>query len=88
MLLLIPFPYLIDHLFLVRGSRTEASKEKWHQLKGEFFLSSKPKRVVLYLEGPPAGVDLLVDSVLAFPSSHTQLEVCFTDLWMCVRFLY
>ncbi|CAA6663014.1 unnamed protein product [Spirodela intermedia] len=49
-------------------------KEKWHQLEGEFFLSSKPKRVVLYFEGPPPGVDLLIDSVLALPSSHTQFE--------------
>ncbi|XP_078436571.1 endo-1,4-beta-xylanase 1-like [Wolffia australiana] len=60
-----------DYVFI---GRIEASEEKWEQLEGEFVLNTKPDRVVLYFEGPPPGVDLLIDSVLAIPSSHKQLE--------------
>uniref|UniRef100_A0A1D1YIL8 Endo-1,4-beta-xylanase A n=1 Tax=Anthurium amnicola TaxID=1678845 RepID=A0A1D1YIL8_9ARAE len=54
--------------------RTSVSTEKWEKLEGTFCLSSMPKRVVLYLEGPPPGVDLLIDSVMVFPSGHKQFE--------------
>lgn len=34
-----------------------------------------PKCVVFYLEGPPAGVDLIIDSVTIARSEHKQLKV-------------
>ena len=51
-----------------------ASKEKWEQLEGSFSLTNMPKRVVFYLEGPPAGVDLIIDFVTITCSEHKQLK--------------
>ncbi|KAL6639183.1 hypothetical protein ACP70R_022913 [Stipagrostis hirtigluma subsp. patula] len=49
-----------------------ASKQKWEKLEGTFSLPNMPKHVVFYLEGPPAGVDLIVDSVTITCSRHKQ----------------
>ncbi|KAK9109049.1 hypothetical protein Sjap_017109 [Stephania japonica] len=49
-----------DYLFI---GRAFASKDQWEKLEGTFSLESIPKRVVFYLEGPPSGVDLLIQSV-------------------------
>ncbi|KAL6865281.1 hypothetical protein ACP4OV_016432 [Aristida adscensionis] len=49
-----------------------ASKQKWEKLEGSFCLTNMPKHVVFYLEGPPAGVDLIVDSVTITSSRHKQ----------------
>ncbi|MQM14991.1 hypothetical protein Taro_047925 [Colocasia esculenta] len=59
--------------YLFVGS-TSVLKEQWGKVEGTFSLSSKPSRVVLYLEGPPSGVDLLISSVVVFPSSDRQFE--------------
>jgi hypothetical protein len=52
-----------------------ASKEKWNKLEGSFSLTNMPKNVVFYLEGPPAGVDLVIDSVTVACSRHKQPKV-------------
>ena len=52
-----------------------ASKEKWNKLEGSFSLTNMPKHVVFYLEGPPAGVDLIIDSVNISCSGHKQSKV-------------
>jgi hypothetical protein len=44
-------------------ARILASQEHWEKLEGAFELTTIPRRLVFYLEGPPAGVDLLIDSV-------------------------
>ncbi|XP_066397127.1 endo-1,4-beta-xylanase 1-like isoform X1 [Miscanthus floridulus] len=54
------------------GSSVVASKEKWNKLEGSFSLTNMPKNVVFYLEGPPAGVDLVIDSVTITCSRHKQ----------------
>ncbi|XP_052162414.1 endo-1,4-beta-xylanase 1-like isoform X2 [Oryza glaberrima] len=51
-----------------------ASKEKWEKMEGSFCLTNMPKRVVFYLEGPPAGVDLIIDSVNITCSGYQQLK--------------
>jgi hypothetical protein len=51
-----------------------ASKEKWEKMEGSFCLTNMPKRVVFYLEGPPAGVDLIIDSVNVTCSGYQQLK--------------
>ncbi|KAI3878931.1 hypothetical protein MKX03_037328 [Papaver bracteatum] len=50
-----------NHLFV---GRVSASHERWENLTGSFCLETMPSRVVLYLEGPEPGVDLLIDSVV------------------------
>jgi hypothetical protein len=44
-------------------ARILASQECWEKMEGSFNLTSIPRRLVFYLEGPPPGVDLLIDSV-------------------------
>lgn len=40
----------------------QATDKDWVQLQGKFLLNGSPKRVVIYIEGPPAGTDILVNS--------------------------
>ncbi|KAF9603527.1 hypothetical protein IFM89_037008 [Coptis chinensis] len=42
----------------------QASDKDWVQLQGKFLLNSAPAKVVIYFEGPPAGTDILVNSVV------------------------
>lgn len=35
------------------------------KLQGKFLLNSSPSRAVIFLEGPPPGVDILVNSFIA-----------------------
>lgn len=43
--------------------RSSVMKGSWEKLEGTFSLSTKPDRVVFYLEGPAPGIDLLIRSV-------------------------
>ncbi|KAF3787857.1 Endo-1-4-beta-xylanase A [Nymphaea thermarum] len=47
----------------VHVGSTKASSGKWVKLEGRFSLTSVPVRVIVYLEGPDPGVELLVDHV-------------------------
>ncbi|XP_065881253.1 endo-1,4-beta-xylanase 1-like [Euphorbia lathyris] len=40
----------------------QATDKDWVQLHGKFLLNGSPKRVVIYIEGPPAGTDILLNS--------------------------
>ncbi|XP_010245630.1 PREDICTED: uncharacterized protein LOC104589125 [Nelumbo nucifera] len=42
----------------------QASDKDWVQLQGKFLLNGNPSRVVIYLEGPPPGTDILVNSLV------------------------
>uniref|UniRef100_A0A6N2MY98 GH10 domain-containing protein n=1 Tax=Salix viminalis TaxID=40686 RepID=A0A6N2MY98_SALVM len=46
-----------------------ATDTDWVQLQGKFLLNSSPKKVVIYIEGPPAGTDILVNS---FTVKHAE----------------
>lgn len=50
-----------SYLFI---GRTSVSKGQWEKLEGTFSLSTLPDRIIFYLEGPSAGIDLLIDSVV------------------------
>ncbi|XP_023536394.1 uncharacterized protein LOC111797582 isoform X1 [Cucurbita pepo subsp. pepo] len=54
--------------------RTSVLKEKWEKLEGTFSLSTMPDRVVFYLEGPPPGIDLLIQSVEITCTGLNELE--------------
>lgn len=60
---------------------------KWEKLEGKFCLQNKPKRVVFYLEGPSAGVDLLIESVAICCDSEVNL-VLLTLPSPCLFFLF
>ncbi|CAI9281088.1 unnamed protein product [Lactuca saligna] len=55
--------------------RTSVSKKRWEKLEGTFVLPEKPDRVVLYLEGPAPGVNILIESlVVTCATSHGIVE--------------
>lgn len=46
--------------------RAQASNSKWTDLKGDFSVNKLPKLAIVYFEGPPGGVDLLLDNFAMF----------------------
>lgn len=40
----------------------QATDKNWVELKGKFVIHGSPSRVIIYLEGPPPGVDILVNT--------------------------
>jgi hypothetical protein len=49
--------------------RSQVSDKEWVQLQGKILLNSTVARASIYIEGPPAGVDLLLDSLVV---KHAQ----------------
>ncbi|CDY53833.1 BnaA09g57250D [Brassica napus] len=54
--------------------KTYASRDKWVDLEGTFSISNMPDRVVIYLEGPPPGKDLLIRSVTVKESTSCDFQ--------------
>ncbi|KAG0556903.1 hypothetical protein KC19_11G087700 [Ceratodon purpureus] len=50
----------------------EANSTEWKQLKGRLILLKAPTKVSVYLEGPPPGTDILVDSFYIQPASKPE----------------
>uniref|UniRef100_A0A0E0KHB7 GH10 domain-containing protein n=1 Tax=Oryza punctata TaxID=4537 RepID=A0A0E0KHB7_ORYPU len=50
-------------------AKSPASDKEWVQLQGKFLLNSTVAKAAIYIEGPPAGVDLLLDSLVV---KHAQ----------------
>ncbi|KAK2660054.1 hypothetical protein Ddye_006587 [Dipteronia dyeriana] len=42
----------------------QATDRDWVQMQGEFLLNASPAKVVVYIEGPPPGIDILVNSLV------------------------
>lgn len=59
----------------------QATDKDWVQLHGKFLLNGSPSRVVIYLEGPPPGTDILLDNLVvqhaarAPPATPPVIEV-------------
>lgn len=45
-------------------SNVQATDKDWAQLQGKFLINGSPSSVVIYLEGPPAGTDILLNSLV------------------------
>ncbi|KAE8657034.1 hypothetical protein F3Y22_tig00116997pilonHSYRG00864 [Hibiscus syriacus] len=43
--------------------RVQATDKDWVQLQGKFLLNGSPSRVIIFLEGPPPGTDILINSL-------------------------
>ncbi|KAG4200466.1 hypothetical protein ERO13_A05G213200v2 [Gossypium hirsutum] len=54
--------------------KTSVSKGKWEMVEGIFSLPTVPNQVIFYLEGPPPGVELLIDSVVIRCPSSSKSE--------------
>ncbi|CAN8241200.1 unnamed protein product [Cochlearia groenlandica] len=44
-------------------ANVQAADKEWIQCKGKFLLNGSASRVVIYIEGPPPGTDILIDSL-------------------------
>ncbi|XP_060173350.1 endo-1,4-beta-xylanase 1-like [Lycium barbarum] len=60
-----------SYLFISKKSVTE---EGWQMLEGSFSLPTMPDQVIIYLEGPSPGSDLLIKSVMITCPSSTGYE--------------
>lgn len=49
----------------------QATDKDWTQLQGKFLLNNSPSKVVIYVEGPPAGTDILVNSLIVKHAEKT-----------------
>lgn len=49
-------------------SSVQATHDDWVQLKGKFLLNGSPVRAVVYIEGPPPGIDVFVDHFAVKPA--------------------
>ncbi|KAJ9545370.1 hypothetical protein OSB04_025077 [Centaurea solstitialis] len=45
-------------------ANAQATDSDWVQLQGKFLLNGSPSKVVIYLEGPPPGTDILLDGLM------------------------
>ncbi|KAL2498621.1 glycosyl hydrolase family 10 protein/carbohydrate-binding domain-containing protein [Abeliophyllum distichum] len=51
----------------VNGGQVEISDDRWHEIGGSFRIEKQPAKVMVYVQGPDAGVDLMVAGLQIFP---------------------
>ncbi|XP_027356132.1 endo-1,4-beta-xylanase 1-like [Abrus precatorius] len=52
-------------------ANVQATDKDWVQMQGKFLLNGSPSKVVVYLEGPPAGTDILVNTLVVKHAAKT-----------------
>ncbi|KAK7410112.1 hypothetical protein VNO78_00647 [Psophocarpus tetragonolobus] len=45
-------------------ANVQATDKDWVEMQGKFLLNGSPSKIVVYLEGPPAGTDILVNTLV------------------------
>lgn len=51
----------------VNGGQVEISDDRWHEIGGSFRIEKQPAKVMVYVQGPQPGVDLMVAGLQIFP---------------------
>jgi len=51
----------------VNGGQVQAMDDRWHEVGGSFRIEKQPSKVIVYLQGPSPGVDLMVAGLHIFP---------------------
>ncbi|CAA2934206.1 endo-1,4-beta-xylanase A-like [Olea europaea subsp. europaea] len=51
----------------VNGGQVEINDDRWHEIGGSFRIEKQPAKVMVYVQGPDAGVDLMVAGLQIFP---------------------
>lgn len=51
----------------VNGGQVEINDERWHEVGGSFRIETLPAKVMVYVQGPAAGIDLMVAGMHIFP---------------------
>ena len=49
----------------------QATDKDWVQMQGKFLLNGSPSKVVVYLEGPSPGTDILVNNLVVKHAAKT-----------------
>ncbi|XP_050264892.1 endo-1,4-beta-xylanase 1 isoform X1 [Quercus robur] len=52
-------------------ANAQATDKDWVQLQGKFLLNGSPSKVVIYVEGPPSGTDILLNSLIVKHAEKT-----------------
>ncbi|GAU26948.1 hypothetical protein TSUD_06200, partial [Trifolium subterraneum] len=50
----------------INGGQTEISDDRWHEIGGSFRIEKQPSKVMVYIQGPASGVDLMVSGLQIF----------------------
>ncbi|KAG0458545.1 hypothetical protein HPP92_023702 [Vanilla planifolia] len=51
----------------INGGHVQVVDEKWQEITGSFRIEKQPSKVIVYLQGPSAGVDLMIAGFHMFP---------------------
>ncbi|KAJ4788069.1 Glycosyl hydrolase family 10 protein / carbohydrate-binding domain-containing protein isoform 1 [Rhynchospora pubera] len=51
----------------VNGGQVQVTDERWYEIGGSFRVEQLPSKVMVYVQGPAAGVDLMVAGLQIFP---------------------
>ncbi|XP_047325413.1 endo-1,4-beta-xylanase 3-like isoform X2 [Impatiens glandulifera] len=51
----------------VNGGQVEVVDDTWHEISGSFRIEKRPGKVMVYVQGPAPGVDLMVAGLQIFP---------------------
>ncbi|XP_078178234.1 endo-1,4-beta-xylanase 1-like [Carex rostrata] len=56
----------------VNGGQIQVSDERWYEVGGMFRVEQLPSKVMVYVQGPSAGVDLMVAGLQIFPVDRKE----------------
>lgn len=51
----------------VNGGQVEINDDKWHEIGGSFRIEKQATKIIVYVQGPDPGVDLMVAGLQIFP---------------------
>lgn len=51
----------------VNGGQVEAIDDRWYEIGGSFRIEMLPSKVIVYVQGPSPGIDLMVAGLQIFP---------------------
>jgi hypothetical protein len=66
----------------------KASKDKWTVLKGKLSMTTLAAKVLIYLEGPLEGIDLLASYFSILPLGVVPVSICHTCLFISSVFYW
>ncbi|XP_061374719.1 endo-1,4-beta-xylanase 1-like [Gastrolobium bilobum] len=56
----------------VNGGQAEVSDDRWHEIGGSFRIEKQPSKVMVYVQGPASGLDLMVAGLQIFPVDRNE----------------
>ncbi|CAN8307996.1 unnamed protein product [Cochlearia groenlandica] len=66
----------VDNQWVNGGQVEVTAGEAWHEIGGSFRLEKQPKNVMVYVQGPAAGIDLMISALQIFPVDRRERLRC------------